>query len=209
MKYRKFRSYWRQGGAICLCFWGLLSSAVYAQIGPPPNIVVQPSNVIVTNQGTATFSVKISANATPISYAWRYRKSENDDEGGVSGSGGSGTVYSPLGSATITFSCNNAKPEDAGYYFVRLKNGSGTIVSSNAALGVIGVPLQFDLAQRVSDGFKLRLKGITAPTYVIEASSNTVNWTAISTNSGASGTVTYTDPAGTNRDLRFYRARIQ
>ena len=57
-----------------------------------------------------------------------------------------------------------------------------------------------------SNRMQFTVSGITGGTYVVEASTNLVNWSAIITNIT---TFTNTDIAVTNYPYRFYRARYQ
>src|SRR5690349_11133967 len=120
MRIRHFACHRWEAGAMCLIFLGLLLSQSHAQLGPPPNILVQPLDKIVTNGGTATFTVKISANATPISYQWEFHSQNDSDEENLPGA--AGTVLSPLNSSTLTFSRSNVDVGDVGGYDVRLRN---------------------------------------------------------------------------------------
>jgi hypothetical protein len=53
---------------------------------------------------------------------------------------------------------------------------------------------------------RLRLTGQPTMRFAIQASTNLVNWTSISTNSSTSGTFDYIDNRSTNTPRRFYRA---
>lgn len=194
-------------GAVLLVFWGLLSMQLHAQIGPPPNVVSQPTGRITTNRATAVFQVQVGASVTSISYQWKFKPDSDSEDNDIPNANGS--FLSLLGNTTLTLTRTNLSAADSGSYRVRLRNGSGTVYSSNAVLKVISVPLQFDLAQPASNGFQVHLTGITASNYVIEASSNLVSWKTLSTNSAATGSVNYLDPAGTNFATRFYRAYIR
>src|ERR1017187_450094 len=74
-----------------------------------------------------------------------------------------------------------------------------TVVNTNA-------PLSFDSGAMTANGFELKLSGPMVPSYVIEASTNLTNWTPISTNSGLTGSVVFTDTEAANFSQRFYRA---
>jgi VCBS repeat-containing protein len=74
-----------------------------------------------------------------------------------------------------------------------------TVVNTNA-------PLSFDSEAMTINGFELKLSGPMVPSYVIEASTNLTDWTPISTNSGLTGSVVFTDTKATNFSQRYYRA---
>ncbi|HEX4645266.1 MAG TPA: right-handed parallel beta-helix repeat-containing protein, partial [Verrucomicrobiae bacterium] len=54
--------------------------------------------------------------------------------------------------------------------------------------------------------FQMTVAGVSNATYVVEASTNLTDWTAISTNRG--GPFTFSDPASGNYEDRFYRVLI-
>ena len=60
-----------------------------------------------------------------------------------------------------------------------------------------------------SNGFRIQLSGPAGATFVIEASTDLINWTPIFTNAAAGGSVSYMDAAATNLPCRFYRAKLQ
>jgi VCBS repeat-containing protein len=104
-------------------------------------------------------------------------------------------TYTPatnyIGSDSFTY-----KPKDAG------GNGNLTTVT----ITVLDNPLSFSSAKMTAVGFSLQLSGVPASTYVIEASTNLTDWTPISTNSGLTGSVVFTDTEAANFSQRFYRA---
>lgn len=56
------------------------------------------------------------------------------------------------------------------------------------------------------DGFRLTLTGEWGTPYRLDHSSNLTEWTPLTTVTSLLGTVQFTDGAGTNLPLRFYRA---
>jgi hypothetical protein len=57
--------------------------------------------------------------------------------------------------------------------------------------------------------FGFDLTGIAGQAVVIEASTNLLNWAAISTNTLGSSPLYFNDPASTTVPVRFYRARLE
>jgi hypothetical protein len=58
-------------------------------------------------------------------------------------------------------------------------------------------------------GFTFQLSGPAGFTYVIQASTDLVNWVPISTNAAPTGSISFTDTAAKNFAFRYYRAMIQ
>jgi probable HAF family extracellular repeat protein len=57
--------------------------------------------------------------------------------------------------------------------------------------------------------FKLTVQGVPGQQFILQATTNlTANWTPLSTNTAATGTLTCTDAAAANFQCRFYRARL-
>jgi hypothetical protein len=70
-------------------------------------------------------------------------------------------------------------------------------------------PLAMNGSAHLGDGgFQFTLSGPAAGAYVIEASTNLVNWRIIETNSPFSGNVIFTDPDADQIPHRYYRCQI-
>ena len=63
-------------------------------------------------------------------------------------------------------------------------------------------------AKNGAGNFEFDLTGPAASGYVIQASTNLVNWIPMQTNSPFTGTFHFVDPAGTALPSRFYRVLI-
>jgi hypothetical protein len=169
-----------------VCF-GLFASRSEAQLGLPPKITVQPTNTTVSIGGKATFAIE-AYSLLPMSYKW-YRN-------GVEVSGADQSTYTD----------DNAQSSDAGSYYVKVSNLVGSDESRTATLTIIYPPVRFDSAEMRTNGFKMTLSGPSATFYVLLASSDLTNWTAIGTNSAVTGSTVFTDTTAKNRAMRFYRA---
>ncbi len=180
------------GTYLLLC--AVLPLEVFAQIGPPPVITVQPASVTVTNGGTANFSVTATS-SSKLSYQWLFN----------------GNAISAAGKSAYTV--RSASAADAGLYSVIVENAAGSVTSDAARLTVMSTspppPLRFVLVQMTTNGFRMVLTGPSGTNYVIHASNNLKSWSPIFTNSAPSGTVEYTDPLGLKRGVRYYRATLQ
>ena len=103
----------------------------------------------------------------------------------------------------------------SGTYSVKVMNGVGSVMSSNAPLVVLGNTVSNVLSivssgtGMITSGFKLNLSVPTGSNYVIQASTDMVNWTSIYTNVAASSSVSYTDAAALSLPNRYYRAKLQ
>ncbi len=180
------------GVYLLLC--AILPLRIFAQIGPPPVITVQPASVTVTNGANATFTVT-AVSATRMSYQWYFN----------------GTPISGAGKSDYTR--KNVTPANAGKYSVIVANASGAVTSADAWLTILSTsappPLRFALTQMTTNGFRMVLSGPSGTNYIIYASNNLNKWSPISTNAAPNGMVDYTDPLGSRRSIRYYRAGLQ
>jgi hypothetical protein len=107
--------------AICLLLAAMSLAKAFPQVGPPPVITVQPLSQVVTNRDPVTFEV-VAASATTMSYQWYH------DGQKISGAKQS------------TYTINRVRLRDAGLYWVKVANASGSTTSSNAMLTVLVPP---------------------------------------------------------------------
>jgi hypothetical protein len=178
--------------AMCLLLFGILVSKVYAPVGPPPVITVQPLDQTVQKGDSVSFTV-VATSSTLITYKWYFNGSLLNGFG--------------QGSPTITFT--NVQTANAGVYSVEVKNAGGKVMSADAVLTVLDAPLQCASAKMGTNGFTILLSGPTGSTYVILASTNLMDWTPISTNAAPTGSVTFTDTTATNHSFRYYKAMVR
>lgn len=112
--------------AMCLLLFGMLLTKGYAQIGPPPIVVLPPLSQTVLRGGTATFIV-IAASGTTLSYQWY-----------------ADTLLLPAqrldGETSSTLTLTNVSSADDGQYYVEVKNAGGKTTSSKATLVVLNTP---------------------------------------------------------------------
>jgi hypothetical protein len=158
-------------------WFGSLAAAVSCFASPPPIITAQPSDTVVLEAGTASFSVTATSGTT-LSYQWYF---------GSSAIGGATTSNLTVQSVTV----NNS-----GTYYVAVRNAGGTVNSRQATLTVM-------IAPPVANNQSLTLP-VNSPTNLVltatDAGGRTltysiVSWptngllTGLNTNTGA---VTYT-----------------
>jgi len=180
-----------QKRAMCLFLFGILVSKVYAGVGPPPVITVQPLDRTVQKGGSASFTV-VAKSITQLTYKWYFN----------------GNVLNGFGQGTPALTVTNAQTANAGVYSVEVKNAGGKVMSSNAVLKV-NAPLKCASARMATNGFSFLLSGPTGSNYVILASTNLKDWTPISTNTAPTGSVTFTDTTATNHGFRYYKAMVR
>jgi hypothetical protein len=178
---------------MCLLLFGILMSQVYAGVGPPPVINVQPLDRTVQEGDTVSFTVAVTS-GTALTYKWYFNG--NLFNGGY-------------GQGTQTITITNVHSADAGIYSVQVKNAGGSATSSNAVLTVLRTPLRCNSAGMTTNGFNILFSGPAGSNYVILASTNLKSWTPISTNAAPTGSVTFTDKAATNHSARYYRAMLR
>jgi plastocyanin len=107
-----------------------------------------------------------------------------------------------------TFSLQFLAPGTYDYvdYFYWVLGMTGTIVVKPATEPT---PLMLIAPMRLQDGrFQFTVSNLTAgATYIIEGSTNFVNWTNLGTNVAASSVETWTDEGAADFKRRFYRAQ--
>ena len=106
-------------------FGSIFSSNAVLNIGPPPDILVQPTNLVVTAGAAATFNV-VAGGAGPFGYQWTL----------------DGTNL--LSATNSTLVITNAEADDAGTYAVEVSNAFSATDSSNAELVVTLPPVITD-----------------------------------------------------------------
>ena len=83
------------------------------------------------------------------------------------------------------------------------KTNFNTSVAASAVFLV--QPLRFTSAAFTNDLFQLGFAGTTGSNYVLQASTNLVNWTPLSTNLATTNLFNLIDPRASNFPARFYR----
>ncbi|MDB6024751.1 MAG: Endoglucanase [Verrucomicrobiales bacterium] len=165
---------------------GSATASATLTVNSLPTITTQPTDLIVNAGAHASFSV--GANGTvPLTYQWRFNNTN-------------------IASANATgYSFTNAQSIQGGYYSVIVSNVAGFVISTNALLTV--TQMQFDRSSiNVNNGIlQFNVTGAPGGAYVIEASTNLVDWDFVETLTNSNGTLTFADPLGTNTPDRFYR----
>jgi hypothetical protein len=113
------------------------------------------------------------------------------------------------GATNATFTVTNIQSGNAGNYSVVVTNIAGSTVSSNALLAIIASqPAQFQLVSlQPGAGLSLVASGQTNATYIIETSTNLLNWTALTNLLLATNGIFEFDANPATNEQLFFRAR--
>jgi hypothetical protein len=156
----------------------------------PPAIIQQPLSVTVAPGSNVTFSVTAQGPGA-FGYQWFYN--------------GSNAVS---GADTATLLVTNAQAANEGSYSVVVTNDFGSVTSLPAILTIIPPP-QLSGPQMLDGGvFLLFLSGFSNQNYLIEFSTNFVDWTPGAILNYSNGLMPWTDTSATNANQRFYRGRL-
>jgi hypothetical protein len=161
----------------------VMSDTAVLQLPAAPVITAQPQSHTATCGATATLSVVATGLPTP-SYQWLFRGQT-------------------VGTNAATLVIPDFESSNAGRYQVIVSNASGSVTSAPAVL--MRDTLRAQSCCMNNGQFQIQFIGAAGSNYVIEASTDLINWTAIETNNAGSGFFGCTDSC-TNASQRFYRA---
>lgn len=180
-------------------YGSVTSATVVLAIGIPPVIVTQPVSQRVVVGSPVTFAVE--ATGTPrLYYQWRqngtniYGGQSGGEPGGINGDGSS-------------FTRSNTQPAHAGAYSVVVGNPFGSVTSAVATL-IVSVQPQLSSPQIVGGFAQFSLSGTPGDRYLVESSTNLVNWSPAQTVSNITGEVWFTDSESSTRPTKFYRGKL-
>jgi hypothetical protein len=159
----------------------------------PPVITTQPLSQTINQGGDVIFTV--TAIGTPrLYYQWQFNNSPITGE----------TSFRLLKAAV--------QPSDAGSYAVVVTNAGGSVQSLNAVLIINALPLSrptLSTGSFTPNGqWQFNVIGNPNQRYVIESSSNLLDWKPDVTLTNVTGMVQYTDFNPRNSLLRFYRSKV-
>jgi hypothetical protein len=149
----------------------------------PPMITVQPTNATINAGANAAFTVDCGGTA-PFAYQWRFANTNLP------------------GATSSNLFLTNVASNQAGTYSVVVTNAAGSATSSNSLLSVVGMSVTD--AQFTNGTFQLTATGAPA-VYTLLASSNLVDWVALTTLTNVSGPFQFTDALAGALPQRFYR----
>jgi hypothetical protein len=152
----------------------------------PPTIVSQPTNQIVPAGTNVSFTVSGSSFSS-MSYQWQFNQTN---------------TLSGANNATLILS--NVQPTDSGVYSVVVTNACGSITSAPASLFVYTcAAATLSPLMSATNGVQFSVTGVPGLNYVVQTSSNLVDWVPLITNQPP---FKFSDSDATNFAQRFYRA---
>ena len=157
------------------------------KLGIPPAFDQKPGNVeILAGEG-----VILSASATGIpSAAFQWQRNGIDLPG----------------ETNSLLILQNAQEGNQGNYTIVVSNFAGSVRAS-AVVSVIVRP-QLIGSINSSHGFTLQLIGQPARSYIIQGSTNLIEWIPLLTNTLVTGALNFTDSQNSNLPYRFYRSLL-
>jgi hypothetical protein len=157
-------------------------------LGTVPIVNASATMVVIREGETLTLAGQSLGGDPPPAYQW-YRN---------------GQLLA--GATSVSYSRNNFSAQEAGVYSLMASNCLG--ISSNVIGRVtVDVPLTLSfLASRLGGQFDFHVTGSASRGFVIQGSTNFLNWIPLYTNVTPMAPVNFADPASASQPLRFYRA---
>ncbi len=156
-------------------------------VAPPgaPVITNQPPHKTVTLGATATFTVGVS-NTAGATYQWQFYGTNIADGGNISGT------------ATKTLTITGVSASDVGHYRVRVSNGGGSTLSTDATLAITGINFYpaVTITGKIGDTYRVDYATALAPT----------TWIPLSTNLLTTSPQLILDSTAAGDNSRFYQA---
>jgi hypothetical protein len=145
------------------------------------------NNVVVAGQN-ATFNV-IATGTGPLKYQWRFN----------------GTALPAQTNSTLTL--ENVTTNQTGAYSANISNVAGSTNTASAALIVYSsAAATLTSAAGVNGQFTFDVSGVPGCSYIVQASTNLVDWENVQTNTAP---CTFTDTDASQYSQRYYRAVLQ
>ena len=173
--------------------WNKTNWLLTTYAGSAPVITSQPQSQSVAPSNNVTFTV-IASGSGNLFYQW-YRNTNS--------------LF--VGATNSTLTLNNVQATNAGTYSVIVSNAAGAVNSTNALLTVSSgayAPPQVTGLIFTNGAFRLTIAGDSGPDYIVQASSNLLNWDDRFTNHAPVPPFNWSDTAATNFARRFYRIKI-
>ncbi len=155
----------------------------------PPVITGQPQGGYAAVHGSFVFEVSATGDA-PLTYQWLFNGNQ------LQGCNGS------------TLTLNNLMDSDAGEYSVLVSNPAGHVLSAPAVLIIVDPPLLLGPTINQEGEFVAILSGPTNHVYVLESTTNLVDWTEVTRVFNDSLQMRVIDPSALDPVGRYYRVRL-
>jgi hypothetical protein len=150
-------------------------------------LALQPqSQVVMVGSTVALNALAVGSPAPTYQWAW------------------DGTDLSSATAATLTLT--NAQPGQSGTYWVEAMNASGSETSAPVVLTVLTAPITLTGNNLGTAGFSISGVGIAGLNFILEDSTNLINWQPLQTNPSP---FTFVDTNAPANPFRFYRAVLE
>ncbi len=156
-------------------------------------ITLQPQSQTVGAGDSVAFNVTATG-AAPLSYQWSQNQAPLANGGNISGA------------ITATLTLTSVTQTNAGNCTVVITNAGGSVTSSIASLTVVMRPNLAPPTLLPDGSVRLSLRVTPGLFYRLDASTNLVDWAALTNLANPSGTIEFTDLQAPNFSRRFYRA---
>jgi hypothetical protein len=153
-----------------------------------PQIISNPDSLRAVLGSSATFDVVASGSGT-LNYQWRFN---------------GGNIPNATNSS---FTIASVASGNGGDYDVLVSSIAGTATSAGAAL-VVSVPPQLSASSLAGGALQFYLLGTPGDRYVVEQSTNFVNWTATTTLTNVTGSVWFLDAQPASAPKKFFRGKL-
>jgi pectate lyase len=173
--------------------WAKTNWMITAYAPTAPFIVAQPQNLSVANGADATFTVFAGGTAN-LGYQWYFN------------------TNTPVPNATNSvLTLPAVQATNAGAYSVVITNLAGSTASASASLAVTSTTPampQISAPGYANGMFSLTVNGDPGHDYIIQTSTNLIDWTPIYTNPMPALPFTWTDPGASNFNQQYYRVLV-
>jgi pectate lyase len=180
------------GAGAGILTWNKTNWLITTYAPTAPFIVAQPQSVSVAASQSATFTVLAGGTAN-LSYRWYFN------------------TNTPVPNATNSIlTLANVQSANAGVYTVVVTNIAGTVTSTNAILAVSGggsPQPQVSGLVFTNGTFSLTISGGSGSDFIVQTSTNLIDWVNLYTNFSATP-FTWIDSNAGNLGQQFYRIKV-
>jgi hypothetical protein len=152
-----------------------------------PFLALEPQSQVVAAGSTITLTALAVGSPVPT-YQWAWD--------------GTNLGYE----TTSTFVLTNAQPGESGTYWVEAMNSSGSETSAPVVLTILAAPITLTGSNLGSAGFSVSGTGVPGIDFIIEASTDLLDWQPLQTNPSP---FTFVDTNAPAIPFRFYRAVVE